>query len=429
MGKETGGVAILERPSSDTRSNFGVRGWVIIVIEAALLWVGSGSVVHGLNVVLPAISSTYQLDYNKLLALATPCSWASILAGVACAKVCEKRGPKFLIMISLAIGGIAFGLLGSWGGMVGFAVLYSTVCFFDTSFAYVGGTAMVANWFPRKKGLVLGWCTVGQTLSTATYVPFLAFMLATFGVQKGFWGISLCMLVIMAATALFAADTPEQVGCSPDNDPMTPEDIQNGRLARAAYVHPFTTRQLLGMKDVWFMGLAYGAIYVVIVGLVSQLVPRLMAMGYDQKTAILYLTISSLCGVPGAYAWGWFSQKVGVKRASIIYAIWYTIALLLNILEHGSATLWLSLIMIGFSLGGVTNLSTAVVAEKFPRQAFVKAWGIIGPIQSIVRCSAFAILAFGLTYLGGYAGAYAVLAGIAVIAMVLIRNTDTSPIA
>lgn len=424
---DSGAGMFAGRPA-DTRSNFGARGWSILVFEAALLWIGSGSVVHGLNVVLPAISSAFHLDYTELLALATPASWASIVAGPCCARICEKKGPKFLIIVSLAIGGVCFGLLGTWGSTVGFATLFTIVCFFDTSFAYIGGPTMIANWFPRKKGLALGWCTIGQTLSTATYVPFLAFMLATFGVQKGFWSISLFMFAMIVVMALFSADTPEQLNCSPDNDPMTSEEIARSRRERETYVCPFTTRQLLGMRDVWFMGLAYGGIYVVIVGLVSQLVPRLMAMGFEQKTAILYLTISASCGVPGAYAWGWFSQKVGIKRASIAYTVWYMAALVLNIFELNTVTMWISLVMIGFSLGGATNLSTAVVAEKFPRGAFVKAWGVVNPIQSVVRCCAFAILAFGLTYLGGYAGAYAILAVIAFVAMLLIWNTNTASI-
>lgn len=414
--------------SDDTKSNFGARGWTVIFFEAALLWIGSGSVVHGLNVVLPTLSNAFNLDYKELLALATPASWASIIAGPFCAKICEKKGPKFLIMLGLTIGGICFGLLGTWGTTVGFVTLFAIVCFFDTSFAYIGGPTMIANWFPRKKGLAFGWCTIGQTLSTATYVPFLAYMIATFGVQLGFWSISVCMFAMVVIIGLFSADTPEQLGCSPDNDPMTSEEIAQSCREQESYVCPFTTKQLLGMKDVWFMGIAYGAIYIVIVGLVSQLVPRLMSMGYDQGTSILYLTISALCGVPGAYAWGWFSQKIGIKRASIIYSLWYMIALVLNIFQLNTVTLWISLIMIGFSLGGATNLSTSIVAEKFPRRSFVKAWGVINPLQSIVRCCAFAILAFGLTYLGGYAGAYAILAVIALVALVLIWNTNTDPI-
>ncbi|PKU26119.1 MFS transporter [Telmatospirillum siberiense] len=436
MGEETAnsvysGVSVTSVPykSFERKSNFGGRGWAIIIIEAALLWISSGSVVHGLNIILPVVSSAYGLDYTVLLGWATPASWASILAGFLGAKVCERKGPKFLILISLSIGGLCFGLLGTWGTTTGFVTLFSIVCFFDSSFAYVGGPSLIANWFPRKKGLALGWCTMGQTFSTATYVPFLAFMFATFGVQKGMWGIPAVMLVMFLVVAFVATNTPEQSGCTPDNVPMTALEIEEGRREQEAYVCPFTTRQLLGMKDVWFMGLSFGGIYIVIVGLLSQLVPRLMAIGYDQGTAILYLSVAAIAGVPGAYLWGWLSQKIGIKKCAIAYALWYTAALILNIFELNTVTLWISLLMIGEALGGATNMSMSIVAEKFPRRAFVKAWGIVNPIQSVVRCCAFAILAFGLANLGGYSGAYCLLAVVAIISVVLIWKTDTTPIA
>lgn len=412
-----------------THNNFGKYGWCVIVFEACLLWISSGSVVHGLNITLPALVATYHLDQARLLALATPASWGSILAAYVGAKVCEKRGAKFLVLISLACGGVCFGLMGTYANTTAkFFILFSLVCFFDTSFAYIGGPAMLANWFPRRKSLALGWATMGQTFSTATYVPFVAFCFAAFGVRRGFWGIPVLMLVMFIAVAFFTADVPEKLGCSPDNMPMTAGELAASQRAYETYVCPFTTSQLLCMKDVWFMGLSFGGIYIVIVGLLSQFVPRLMALGYDQETAILYMVIAALTGVPGAWIWGWVSQKFGVKCAGILYALWYAVAVALNIFELNKVTMWISLIMIGDSLGGATNLSMSIVAEKFPRGAFVKAWGIVNPIQSVVRCCAFAILAFGLSYLGGYAGAYAILAAIAVLAMVLIWKTDTTPI-
>lgn len=415
-------------PAFDRRSNFGARGWSILLIEAALLWISSGSVVHGLNIILPALSTTYGLEYTRLLALATPASWASILAGFVGAWICGRRGPKFLILLSLACGGLAFGLMGIWGSTVGFVVLFAVVCFFDSCFAYVGGPALVTNWFPRKKGLALGWATMGQTFSTATYVPYVAFCFATFGVQAGFWGITALMAMMFVVVWWFAADRPEELDCSPDNVPMSADEIARSRIAQESYVCPYGVLQLLAMKDVWFMGLAFGGLYIVIVGLLSQFVPRLIAMGYPLETAIVYMSIAAMIGVPGAYMWGWLSQKLGVKHCAMLYLGWYAVALVLNIFELNPVTMWISLVMIGEALGGATNLSMSIVAEKFPRGAFVKAWGVVNPIQSIVRCCAFAILAFGLTYLGGFQGAYAILLCVAIVSMVLIWMIDTTPI-
>jgi MFS family permease len=415
--------------ASDRRSSFGGRGWTVVLIQAALLWISSGSVVHGLNVILPALSKTYSLDYTSLLALATPASWASIVASFVGAWVCQVKGPKFLVLTSLVCGGVAFGMLGVWGTTIGFVTLFSIVCFFDTCFAYVGAPALLTNWFPRKKALALGWATMGQTFSTATYVPYLAFCFALFGVRLGFFGMTALMAVMFVVVWRFAADSPEQLGCSPDNLPMSAEEIARSRQEQSSYVCPFSVRELLCMRDVWFMGLSFGGVYIVIVGLLSQFVPRLVAIGYPLETAILYMAIAAMIGVPGAYIWGWLAQLIGVKRCAMAYLAWYAAALALNIFfELNTVTMLISLAMIGEALGGATNLSMSIVAEKFPRGAFVKAWGVVNPIQSTVRTCAFAILAFGLTYLGGFPGAYSILLVVALISMILIWKIDTTPV-
>lgn len=415
--------------AADTRSNFGTWGWTIILIEGLMLWIAAGVQVHGLNIMVPVLSDHFGIEKTTLLFWATPASWGSIAAAYFCAKLIEWKGAKFNILLCLVACALCFGLLGTWNSVWAFVVLFCGVCFFGSGYAYVGGMALIANWFPKKKALAFGFVTMGQTMSTALFVPLLALCFGVFGVQNGFWVVGAMMLVMVGVVWAFVTNTPEEHGCTPDNIPMTADEIERSRIAQEAYVCPFTSVQLLGMRDVWTIGLGSGGIYVVLVGVLSQLVPRLMSMGYELNTAILYLSIAAFIGVPGAYFWGWLGQKLGTKTGLIAYSLWWAVAVVLNMFELNTYTLWASLVMIGLSFGGATNLTTSIVAEKFPRGAFITAFGVIQPIQGVIRCCAFAILAFGLSYLGGYFGAYALLAGIAVINALLFWVTDTSPAA
>ncbi|ACS85178.1 MFS transporter [Musicola paradisiaca] len=428
LTKNTDGAAYDAAASTRVDHGFGARGWILIVFQAVMFWLAAGAVTHGLNVVLPALSSTYHLEYSALLALATPASWASIPAGPICAWLCEKKGARFNIVFCLLACGVCFGLLGYCGSLVGFTLLFAGVCFFGTGFAYVGGTAVMTSWFVRKAGLALGWCTVGQTMSSAFFVPTLAGLFALLGIRHGFWGIAIAMFVMALLVLLFVANKPEDVGLAPDNEPLSGAELAARAQQHDSYVCPLSVRQLLGMRDVWFMGIATGAIYIMLVGVVSQIVPRLMEMGYELNTAILYMTASALFGTFGAYGWGWLNHRLGVKRALLVYTLWWMAAVLINLFAHQPLMLWLSLLMIGFSLPGATNLSTALIATKFPRRLYVRAIGIVHPIQSIVRCFAFSILAFGLAYLGGYTGAYLLLVGVGAVALLLIWLIDVTPV-
>lgn len=414
--------------TSNTKSNFGARGWSIIFIEGLLIWIGAGVQVHGLNIIIPTLSSSFAIESKTLLFWATPASWGGVVAAFVLAKLCEWKGVKFTILLSLVACALCFGMMGTWTTVLGFVVLFAGVNFFGTGYGYVGGLMLIANWFPRKRNLALGWVTMGQTMSTALFVPALAWLFESFGVRSGFWGVSLAMIVLFGVVLLFVRNTPEELGCAPDNDPMSAEGIARSRVEQESYVCPLSTRQLLAMKEVWFIGIASGGVYVVLVGVLSQLVPRLMAIGYDLHTAIGYLSIAAFIGIPGSYCWGWIGQRLGSKLGIIFYSLWWLGAVVLNMFDLNPVTLWASLIMIGLSFGGATNLTTSIVAEKFPRGVFIRAFGVIQPIQGIVRCCSFAVLAFGLSYLGGYAGAYALLLVVALIDVVLFWITDLTPV-
>jgi MFS transporter len=401
--------------------NFGKQGWTVILMQACMFWVMAGACTHGLNVSLPELSKLYNLDYKELLFYVTPASWAAIPAAPIFSWAIEKKGLKFNIVLSCLACAICFGLLGYANSILSFALLFAGVSFFGTGAAYVGGTGLVANWFVRKQALALGFITFGQTFSSAFFVPVLAASFAMFTVPHGFWIMSVIMVALALVVGLLIANRPEDVGLLPDNEPA-PVSAEPAPKASS-----LTNGQLMKMKDIWLMGVSTGMIYIMLVGVVSQMVPRLLELGFPMEKAIFYMSASALFGTFGAYGWGWLNNKVGIKNSLLIYTVWWMVAIGLNI-TNNSTVLLLSLAMIGLALPGATNYSTAFVSTKFPRAAYIKALGIVHPVQSVVRCCAFSILAFGLTVFGGYTGAYMLLIAIGAITLVLIWMTDLTPV-
>lgn len=430
IATDRNGNCSIEAGRSLTNTGFGSRGWTVIIFQAMMFWLAAGAITHGLNVVLPALSNTFHLDYAKLLALATPASWVSIFGGPFSSWLCEKKGAKFNTIFCLIACGICLGLLGHFGSFTGFTILFAGVCFFGTGFGYIGGTAIVASWFVRKAGLALGWCTLGQTFSSALYVPAVATLFAYFGVEYGLWGISILMFIMALLLFLFIANKPEDVGLAPDNEPLSLAARKEATASQEKKEKSsISLKKLLKMRDIWLMGIATGAIYIMLVGVVSQLVPRLMEMGFPQNKAIFYMSAFAMFGLFGAYGWGKLNDILGVKPALIVYTIWWIVSIILNLFSANPICLWISMTMIGFSLPGATNLSTALIATKFPRQLYIRAIGIVHPVQSIVRCFAFTILSLGLTYLGGFTGAYMLLIGVGVITIILfLIIINTTPV-
>lgn len=73
-------------------------------------------------------------------------------------------------------------------------------------------------------------------------------------------------------------------------------------------------------------------------------------------------------------------------------------------------TLYLSVFFIGIGIGGIGNLFPSMVSNQFNRHDFARALGVMNVISLVIRSFTFSILAFGLERLGGFAGAYGIVA-------------------
>ena len=276
-----------------------------------------------------------------------------------------------------------------------------------------------------KKGLALGWATMGQNLASATFIPLFLLFMSLGGLNGSFYLMGILLAVFSILGYLLIRDTPEELGCAPDNGSFTKEEIEANLKELQSYRSPWTPAKLLSNKQIWQIGLGFGIYILVTVSLISQMIPRLMSCGWSEPKATGMMTVAAIFGLFGSYATGWLDQKIGTRKASVWYGLWYLVALVLCAIPNPSdPVLYASIFFIGIGIGGIGNLFPSMASTVFGRFDFVRAMGVLNPITSIVRSFAFALLAFGLSVLGSYSGAYAVIAVLDVVAIVMIARID-----
>ena len=413
-----------------TKNDFGARGWLMIVISGLCYFFFAAMVNDGLNVIVANFSSEHGLDYNACLASATPAAWFGIIGVAFWTVVVQKLGTRKVGAISLVLGTVSYALYGVVSTVTGFFVVTALVNFMAYGFCNTAAQVMIAHWFPTRKGLALGWATMGTNLSSAVFVPLLMVLVGMGGVNGSFFAVGVLVLITAVLYGILVRDTPEEYGCTPDNGALTEEEIQANLKEIAEYKSPWTVGKLLTNKQVWLTSLAYGVYILVTVALISQLIPRLTAGGWTQEKATGMMTVAAVLGLLGSYVTGWMDQKIGTKKTSVIYGIWYLAAVLSCCLPASDLSMYLSVFLIGIGIGGIGNLFPSMVGNLFNRHDFARALGVMNVITLILRSFAFSILAFGLENLGGFSGAYAIVAGINVVGIIcccLIKDRPVTP--
>ena len=406
---------------NNTKSNFGKWGWSMIIYSGLLYYFAAGMTTDGLNIFPEAFAHFRGWNPGAIASWATIGALTAIPGTILFSQVALKKGSRFTGALGLILTGLCtlvFASAKSWGlflaGSIGIQFFAGSIML-----SVVPNTLM-NNWFPVKKGLALGWASMGMPVCTATFVALLAFLMSvttpsiTYSIMGG-------ILILFGIVSIFwVKDKPEDVGCSPDNLDLTAEQIAESKKLQDSYKSDLTVSKVLKDKRAWLIGLGLGLMWMVVVGIVSRLIVRLMSIGYSQGMALGMLTIVAVVGIIGSYLWGWFDQKIGTRKTSMIYGAWWIIALLLLMVENFRPATIAAIVVVGIGIGGIGNLVPSMIGTVYGRKDYLMANRFIMPIATIIRSCAFALMSFALAVTGGYTGAYGIFIGASVIGIILV---------
>ncbi len=411
--------------SEQKKQGFGY-GWAMVVAAGILYFFCGGLTTDGLNVTVPAFAESRGWSPGTLLAVTTPAGWIGLLGTIAFSQIVSKKGPKFAILLGMFATGVVCFFYGAANSILVYGICLTLIYCFANGFGVVANSALIANWFPKKRGYALGWGSIGLPLATAIYVPVFAMLIHNLGVGMAF---NLLGGVIIAFAILFLfvlKNTPEEAGLPPDGDYTISRETMEANLAEfKSHQSEWTVGKLLKNKTVWIMSFCYGLIFLVTVGIVSQMVPRLMSLGYDQNFALAMLSLAALSGIIGSVLWGVLDMKTSTKFATKIFCIWYVVALLVLILSANSLPgTVLACVLAGIGIGGIGNIQPSMLAQVFGRYDFAAASRVVNTVVGFIRVTSFAIIGITLNITGSFDTAYLILMAVTLIALVLAFVMD-----
>lgn len=413
--------SVSKKNNANAKSNFGFKGWMVVSLTGLMLYFSTGTSVDGLNVTVEGLAALHGWNTAVLLSFSTLSGLISIAGMFVFGLICHKIGARWTAIISLILGGFSYIWYGHVNSITQYAIALCLVSVFSNVYAWIAGGAYLSTWFPTKKGLALGWATMGNNLASATIVIVLT-GLATLlgGIQWSITAIGFAMIVT-AIWAWFTPNTPEEAGCTPDNVPISEMDEEKKKISKAKEEakSEWTYGKLVRTKQFWLISLGLGLYMLITVGVMSQLVPRLMGQGFSQSRAISTMTICALVGIAGSYAWGVIDQVFTTRVATALYGVWYAVAIIMNLIPS-TITIYISIFMIGVAIGGNANWPVSLTTTVFGPSNFAKVYSLINPAISMIRMLSFVVLAISLQLTEGYTAAYYLFVALAFVAAFMI---------
>ena len=347
----------------------------------------------------------------------------------------SKISIRWAWAISLAITGIACLFWGNASSPAMYFVCLAVASVGGMGFCYICSMNVVSNWFPRKKGMAMGWVTIGFPLSAAVTSNFVGSMVGKGGLNQVYTFYAIASFALCVLVAIFVRDYPEQMGAYPDNNHKFDNEEAKKELELGLEYMKTSTwvpRKLLGTGKVWMIGLSLGIMELLSLGIMTNFVPRMMQAGYvavapdgsvnPDGIIFLMLAIAGIAACFGSVGCGIMDAKLGPKKAIQITMCIAFVAIILNLIPT-TATKFASLPFLAIMLGGAANYLVSLTNTIWGRYDFPMAYKVLKPMVA-------AIGALGVSVVGiigrsvGYDVAYGVLAALTVIAFILITKVD-----
>lgn len=378
----------------------------MIFISFCLYLLTAACTSDGENVILPKLAAANGWDYTKVLSLATAAGALSVIGNLLLGKICEKKGPKFSIILGLLTSACFVFLYGSATNLTVYAIgLFGAICC-GQSISFFGASALIANWFPRKKGLAMGIVTIGPPVATIAMVSVMNSLLGSLGLKKGVVVIS-AVLLLVALFCLFAVhDTPEECGETPDNMPK--EELEKLH-SEEEHTEKLPLGQLLKMKSFWYILLMMGICNLTQTGLMAQFLVRYQGTDIPESTVIVMMSIMAVIAIFGSMIVGYFENKLGTQKAYSIFAALFALAFLLNF-TNIPGLVYLSVPMFGVVLTLMQIFLSAFELSVFGRKNFKQANAVLFPLISMIGQMTFLLISACLKIFGEVRYAYLIFA-------------------
>lgn len=420
---------IAQKPFSLAKSNFGVKGWVVIMLALFSVFLQSSIINDSLNVTIPAFSKTYSWDIRLLYIFSTVAAWIAVIGAAMWGAIAHNKSPRLVWMLALALVAVSC-IAWSQTKMIWlYFVVLMAASIAGQGFNYIGNYSIISNWFPRKKGLAMGWVTIGFPLSAMVSVPLTSGIISGGGLEGLYQFYAGFAVILLILVFVFIKNYPEQADCFPDNDKSFNKAKADAELAdglKYFQTSPWTTKRLLKTKQVWIIGICFGVLGLISIGIMTNFMPRALQAGYEQSEIIAMLAITGVVACVGSYLCGVLDAKVGPKRATIYTLLLAVIAIIFNIIPT-RFTMYISLPCFGFMLGGAANYLVSITNTIWGRYDFPKAYMVILPINNFVGAAGVSIVGV-LGNMYSYTVAYVVIGILALIAAIVTTKLDDSKI-
>ena len=166
-------------------TNFGKAGWGTILYCLFMFFFYVGMINDGTNVLAPAAAENIGVEPGTIIQWNGYAGMIAVIGFIIVGQINKKIGARATSAIFTILAGIMYIVCGNATSLPVYVIAMVLCATGMMSAGYIAGGTLVATWFPKRKGIVMGYTTMGHNFASAFYVAILTGLVAVFGSIKG----------------------------------------------------------------------------------------------------------------------------------------------------------------------------------------------------------------------------------------------------
>jgi sugar phosphate permease len=243
-------------------------------------------------------------------------------------------------------------------------------------------TALINQWFIRKRGRAMSVYTMAAGVGGAVIVPILAQSIAGFGWRTTAVICGVSYIIIGLPLTYIVRNRPEDMGLLPDGVEEAVGEASGEGLERVEEAD-YSVRAALRSRTFWTLMLGEVFRSFLLGSVVLHQIPYLVSLGVPEETAATILGLMIALSIPGRLVFGSLGDFYSKGRLLALAMALQAVGIFVFSQATGVVHAYAFVVIYGIAYGGAIPLLYAFRGELFGRKRFASISGLAAPFRMI----------------------------------------------
>ena len=346
--------------------------------------VHSGCGFYAFSLFITPLEAEFGWGRGEIMVALTIFFFISGLSAPPIGRLVDHYGPKTVMSLGALITGLGFILVALVDHLWLFYAAYIVVGLGMAGTGMVPATAVICNWFERRRGTAVGLMSTGIGGGGVVLPPIIAYTIPHFGWRAAFVVLAVVTWLLIPLAIWVIKTRPSDMGLLPDGrqDPETTVEAK----APAPRSEGLTVKRAVSTSTFWLIAVSFLAHGFSEVGVLQTQAPHLEGVGFPKTTAANVFVVVGLFSLIGKFYFGWLCDRIQAKYVCTMGLGIQMVGIWLLMSVHpggGAATLWIYAVVIGLGIGSWLPSMSMLVSTNFGLVAYGAIFGMISFSQAL----------------------------------------------